>query len=357
MGKSIGTVLGGAAGFALGGPQGAALGASLGGSLDAGSAASSAAKKAAKAQQDAARLSAQASAFRPVGLTTRFGTSEFDVTTDPTTGLPTLTGAGYTASPEIQALQDRLSALYGSSLGQAEQAQAMGMPLGQAGQGLFGLGQQYLATSPEQARQQYIDEQMALLDPIRQREEQRLASSVFGRGRAGLQVGDMGQPELFALASARRGQDAQLAAQAEQAAQQRIGFGAGLFGTGAGMLGQQYALPTAALGPLAGILGSIGSIEELGQQPFRLGLSVGGAAQPGATAGAGMLSQGLSQAASTLQAGQQAASNQLTGFMNNMLNSAIGAASGGFGGGGGAGGIGQYASRMGTNFVAPGVYG
>jgi hypothetical protein len=164
---------------------------------------------------------------------------------------------------------------------------------------------------------------MALLDPIRQREEQRLASSVFGRGRAGLNVGDMGQPELFALASARRAQDAQLAAQADQFARDRIGFGAGLFGTGAGMLGQQYALPTAALGPLAGLLGTIGSIEELGQSPFRLGLQVGGAAQPGATAGAGLLSQGLTTAATTLQAGQQLASNQLTGFMNKLFDKGV----------------------------------
>jgi hypothetical protein len=187
-------------------------------------------------------------------------------------------------------------------------------------------------------------EQYALLDPVRQREEQRLGAGVFGRGRAGLNVGDIGQPELFSLASARRAQDLQLAQQAEQAAQQQLQFGAGLFGTGAQQLAQQYGIPTQALGPLQSYLGTSQTIEELGQQPFQLGLAVGGAAQPGATAGAQLLSSGLSQAATTQQAAAQAASGQLTGFMNNMLNAAIGSYGGGggsmgslFGGGGGGG--------------------
>lgn len=302
MGRSIGTVLGGAAGFMLGGPTGAAIGAGLGGSLDAGRSAERAASTAAAAQTRAAQLSAQASAFRPVGMTTRFGTSQFDVTTDPVTGLPTLTGARYTAAPEIRALQDRLSALYGTSLGQAEAAQAAGAPLGAAGQGLFGLGAQYLATSPEAARQQYINEQMALLDPVRAREEQRLASSVFGRGRAGLNVGDIGQPELFSLASARRTQDLQLAAQAEQAAQQRAQFGAGLFGTGGQLIGNQYALQTQALAPFQTQFGIQSALEQAALQPLELGANLGGRAIN--TAGAQALLQGgLGAAQTRLQGG------------------------------------------------------
>lgn len=277
-------------------------GAALAGSLISGQAAKSAASTAANAQTKAAQLSAQASAFRPVGMTTRFGTSAFDITTDPKTGLPTLAGARYTASPEIAALQDRLAALYGTSLGQAEQAQALGAPLGAAGQGLFGLGAQYLATSPEAARQQYINEQMALLDPIRAREEQRLASSVFGRGRAGLNVGDIGQPELFSLASARRTQDLQLAAQAEQAAQQRAQFGAGLFGTGGQLIGNQYALQTQALAPFQTQFGIQSALEQAALQPLELGANLGGRAIN--TAGAQALLQGgLSAAQTRLQGG------------------------------------------------------
>ena len=298
-------------------------------------------EKAAEAQRAAAQQGATASSFRPVGMTTRFGTSNFGITD--VGGIPRVTSAEYQVSPELRALQDQLFGLTGGAMTTAQGAQQAAAPLGAAAQGLFGLGGQYLATSPEQARQQYMQEQYAMLDPIRAREEQRLGSSVFGRGRAGLNVGDMGQPELFALASARRGQDLQLAAQAEQAAQDRTRFGAGLFGTGAQLLGSQYGIPTQSLGALQSYLGSIGAIEELGQEPFRLGLGVGGASQPGATAGANLLSSGLSNAALTQQRAGDAASAQLTGMMQKLA----GAAMGGFGGAGGFGGMQSAFSQTG----------
>jgi hypothetical protein len=298
-------------------------------------------EQAAAAQRAAAQQGATASSFRPVGMTTRFGTSNFGITD--VGGIPRVTSAEYQVSPELRALQDQLFGLTGGAMTTAQGAQQAAAPLGAAAQGLFGLGGQYLATSPEQARQQYMQEQYAMLDPIRAREEQRLGSSVFGRGRAGLNVGDMGQPELFALASARRGQDLQLAAQAEQAAQDRTRFGAGLFGTGAQLLGSQYGIPTQSLGALQSYLGSIGAIEELGQEPFRLGLGVGGASQPGATAGANLLSSGLSNAALTQQRAGDAASAQLTGMMQKLA----GAAMGGFGGAGGFGGMQSAFSQTG----------
>jgi hypothetical protein len=162
----------------------------------------------------------------------------------------------------------------------------------------------------------------------------------------------MGQPELFALGRAREQQRAADALAAEQAAQQQIQFGSGLFGLGAQQLGQQYAIPTQALGPLQSYLGTVGTIEEMGQQPFKLGLAVGGAAQPGATAGAQLLQSGLSSAAATQQRAGDAASGQLTGFMNQMLGAAMGAAGGGFGGGSSLGnlfGNPMTAMQYGTN--------
>jgi hypothetical protein len=81
----------------------------------------------------------------------------------------------------------------------------------------------------------------------------------------------MGQPELFALAQARREQDLSLAANAEQLSQQQLGYGASLFGTGASLLGTKYGIPTQALGPLQSYLGTAGTIEEMGAQPFTLG--------------------------------------------------------------------------------------
>lgn len=190
--------------------------------------------------------------FKPVAMVaTPFGS---------TTG----TG-GYTVSPEIQALQQQLSGLYSQSLGQAEQAQGMMPQFQQAAQGLLGLGQQYISQSPEQARQQYMSEQMAALRPYDIEEEQRLASSVFGRGRGGLSVGAGGQPELQALSEARNRRNLQLAAAADQAAQQRIGFGAGLFGQGAQTLGQGYGIQEQALAPTAAYLG----LQEATMQPAR----------------------------------------------------------------------------------------
>jgi len=295
-------------------------GITAGASLIGGSMASRGAQKAAQtsadAQRDAAAMAAEAQKFRPVGVTTRFGASQF--TLDPEGYLES---AGYTASPEIQALQDRLSALYGTSLGQAEQAQALGQPIGAAGQGLFNLGQQYMAQSPEQARQQFMAEQYALLDPVRQREEQRLGAGVFGRGRAGLNVGDIGQPELFALASARRQQDLELARQAEQAAQQRTAFGAGLFETGAGLLGQQYGLQTQALSPFQTQFGLSQVLEQAAQQPLDIGAQLGGrSATAGANVGQTLLAGGLGATRTQMQGdimGQALRSNALSDILGN----------------------------------------
>lgn len=285
-----------------------------------------AAEQAAAAQREAALKGGIASAFRPVGITTRFGTSDFTVETDPATGLPRVTQAGYTVSPELQAIQNQLMGLTGGAMTTAQQAQAAAAPLGAGAQGLFNLGQQYLGESPEAIRQRYIQQQQALLEPARQQEEQRLGASVFGRGRAGLNVAGQGQPELYALAQARREQDLALAAQAEQAAQQQLGFGANLYGTGASMLGQQYAIPTQALGPLQSYLGTAQTIEELGQQPFQLGMQVGGQVAQGGQAGGQLLSSGLTQAANTQFQGVQSANAMNTQFLSGLIQGGMKAA-------------------------------
>lgn len=282
-------------------------------------------ERAAQQQAEAAKQAGYAASFRPVGVSTRFGSSQFTEEIDPVSGLPRVTSAGYTVDPELRSIQDRLLGLTGGALGTAEQAQMAAMPLGGAAQGLFSLGEQYLAESPEALRQRYMTQQMGLLEPGRQREEERLASSVFGRGRAGLNIGDMGQPELFALASARRQQDLGLAAQAEQQAQQQLGYGASLFGTGASLLGQQYGIPTQALGPLQSYLGTAGTIEEMGQQPFQLGMQVGGAgAQAGSSAGS-LLGSGLSQAAATRFQGVQQANAANAAFISGAIQAGAGA--------------------------------
>lgn len=254
------------------------------------------ARDAANAAAQQQRQAALASVFRPVGMSSRFGTSKFGYET--IGGIPRVSSAQYTIAPELKAIQDQLFGLTDFASQQAVDAQQAAQQVGAGGAQLFGLGQQYLAQSPEMARQQFFNEQMSLLAPARQAEEQRLASSVFGRGRAGLNIAGS-QPELSTLAGARRMQELQLGAQAEQAAQQRQMFGSSLMSQGLGLFGQQYALPGQALAPLQAYLGTIGTIEEMGQQPLQLGLQIGGAAQTGASAAANL----LSQAAQTQYAG------------------------------------------------------
>ena len=268
----------------------------IGGAL-AGRSAERAAARSADAQLAAAQIAAEEQRFRPVGVTTRFGRSMFQFGPE-----GRLIGAGYEASPEIRALQDRLSAMYGTSLGQAEEAQAAAMPLQAAGRRLFGLGEQYLAESPEAARQRVFSELQDIRRPEQMREEARLASSVFGRGRAGLNIGAAGQPELFALAQAREEQRARDIMAAEQAAQQRTQFGAGLFGTGANLYGTSYQMPVQALAPFQTQFGVAQQLEQVAQQPLDIGAQLGGrTATAGQAAGQSLLSGGLGAAQTQLQ--------------------------------------------------------
>ena len=80
-----------------------------------------AAQTAANAQLQAARMAAEEARFRPVGVTTRFGQSQFTYGPD-----GRVSGAGYTLSPELKALQDRVMGLTGQGLTEAEAAQEIG---------------------------------------------------------------------------------------------------------------------------------------------------------------------------------------------------------------------------------------
>lgn len=262
-----------------------AIGAILGlaGGLLGGSSAKKAAEAQAAAQREAAQLAAEEARFRPVGITTRFGQSQFQTGPD-----GRVTGAGYTLDPQLAAMQDRFLGLAGGGLSQAEQAQQQFAPLGQAAQGLFGLGQQYLAQSPEQAAQQYMAGQQNLLAPSRERQFAQLQNQLFQTGRGGLSVGATGErpsgaaglgaanPEIEAYYNALAQQDAALAAQAMQAGQQQTAFGAGLFGTGGNLLTQGYGGQAAALGPYQAYLQGASGLETLGQAPLDIGAQLGG---------------------------------------------------------------------------------
>lgn len=280
-----------------------AAAATIGGSLLSGNAAQNAAETSANAQLEAGRQAAEAAKFRPVGITTRFGSSNFQF--DPQ---GYLTGAGYNVSPELQAYQNRLMGLAGQGLTQAEQAPGLYAPLTGAASGLFNLGQQYLKQTPQEVAQDYIAKQQALLAPGRERENAALAAQLQSSGRTGLSIAQGGgllaaNPEQAALANARAMQDLQLAAQANQAGQQQVQFGQGLFGAGSGLLGNYYAGQNAALSPFQSTLGLTGTIENLGQSPLDIGAQLGGrSATAGAQVGQSLLSSGIN-AARTAQSG------------------------------------------------------
>ena len=302
MGSVVGSVIGG--------------GLSLLGARKTASATTSAANTAADAQIRAAELAAEAQRFRPVGVTTRFGTSQF--TMDPEGYLKS---AGYTVSPEIQAIQDRLSALYGGALSQAEQQQLFQPQVTGAAQGLFNLGQGYLAESPQAARERIFNQLQDIRRPAQEREEARLGAGVFGRGRAGLNISSTGQPELFALAQAREEQRMRDALAAEQQAQQQVEFGRGLLGSGLGLQEAGYGLQTAALGPFQTQFGLVSELERQAQQPLDIGAQLGGrAATAGANVGQTLLTGGQNAANLRLQgtlAGQQLRANTMADLFSN----------------------------------------
>ena len=315
----------------------AVAGSLIGGYMQ-GQSAEAAARSQAAGQVEAARIAAAESRFRPVGITTRFGSSNFQygipgvsapvakdfATPEEFTAAQTeyqrrlgeegrVTGAGYTLDPALRAYQERFLGLAGRGLTTAEQAQQQFAPLQQGAQGLFSLGQKYLAQSPEQAAQQYMAGQQNLLAPSREREMAQLQNRLFQTGRGGLAVGGTGarpsgaaglgaaNPELEAYYNAIAQQDAQLAAGAQQAGMDQARFGAGLLGTAGNLLTQGYGGQASALDPYRAYLSGATGLETLGQDPLNLGSSLGGRiANP--EGGRSLLTGGMGAAATNFAA-------------------------------------------------------
>lgn len=265
-------------------------GASLLGGLFGASSAKSAAKTSANAQLEAARIAADAARFRPVGMTTRFGSSQFGF--DPQGNL---SSAGYTVSPELAAMRDQL----------LSQAGAGGMQTAQqateAGQGLFGLGQQYLAQSPQEAAQSWMQSQQALLAPENEQALAGVRNQLFQTGRSGLatgatQAGGMAatNPEMAAYYNSLAKQNLGLAAQAQEQGRAQTTFGQGLLGAGIDLQSQGY-------NPFKTQFGLAQSLEQAGQAPLELSASLAGrSAQAGGNVGQTLFTGG-SNAAKTLQ--------------------------------------------------------
>jgi hypothetical protein len=248
-------------------------GASLLGGLFGGNSAKKAAQAQADATLEAARIAADAQRFRPVGVTTRFGSSNFQ-----TDAQGNVIGANYNLDPDTAALRDYLiTQAQGAGIRTAEGA-------GGAQERLFQLGEGYLAQSPQEAAQQWMQAQQALLAPSREKAAASLTQNLFNTGRGGLAVaqgGGMGaaNTDLQALLNAQALQDAELATKAMEQGRAQTTFGAGLFGTGLDLASSGY-------NPLKTQFGLGQSLESAGQGALDLGLNIGGrTAQAGANVG------------------------------------------------------------------------
>jgi hypothetical protein len=283
----------------------AAAAATIGGSYLSSQANKSAAQTSADAQRYAADQAAQAARFTPVGIKTNLGSSNFTMNPD-----GTIASAGYSLDPRLQGIQNNIFGQAGAynpeAVGQAAQ------PLFGGASSAFNLGQKYLATSPEQAAQDYMAQQRDLLAPGYEQQLAGIRNSQFQTGRTGLATGGTSagglmqtNPELAAFYNSKAQQERVLASQADAYGQQRSQFGLNLFGTGGGLLSQVPSITSQGYGPLQTQLGLVGSIEGMGQQPFDLSTALGAKqATAGANVGKSLL-EGGTNAAKTAQAGNQ----------------------------------------------------
>jgi len=192
-------------------------------------------------------------------------------------------------------MRDRLlSQAGGQGFQTAEQAQ-------QAQQSLFGLGQQYLAQSPEAAAQQWMQSQQALLQPGREQAQAGLTQNLFNTGRGGVAVSQGGMmgaanPEQQALLNAQMMQDMKLAAQAQEQGRAQTQFGAGLFGTG-------LDIGTAGYNPLKTQFDIAKAMEASGAGTLETGAALGGrSASAGAAMSQPLYSGGIAAAGSQAKA-------------------------------------------------------
>lgn len=240
---------------------------SIGGGLISGSKASNAQNAAAGTARTDAATAARMAQFRPVGVSTRFGTSNFGY------GPEGLTSAGYTLSPELKALQDYVMSQAGA--GQEDTSR------------LLSLGRSYLAESPEEAAQNYYAQQRQLIAPGEETALSGIKSGLLRTGRGGLAVGQGGSlaaanPELQAYYNAIAQRDLELASASEQEGRNRVAYGQGL-------LSSAYA-------PISTPVGLAGTFENLGQGALDISSNLGGqSAQAGGRA-ADLYAQGMATA-------------------------------------------------------------
>ena len=262
---------------ATGAVTGAGTGGNLLGSLLTGGAgimANNSAVDAARIQADAitaaAKTAADAAKFKPVGVTTAFGKSNFGYDAN-----GNLISAGYELTPELAAQRDAILKAAGSTgMDWMKNTQA-------AGQSLFNLGQGYVAKTPEQAAAEWMAAQQKVLQPAQDTAYARMQQQLANTGRGGLSIAQgtgMGaaNPEAQAYYNALAQQNNQLAASAQAEGRAATTFGQGLMTGGLDLVSQGY-------NPYKTQFGTAQSVEQAGQNALDISSTLAGRS---ATAGA-----------------------------------------------------------------------
>jgi hypothetical protein len=299
-----------------------------------------AANQAADAARQSAQQAAQMAQFRPVGVTTRFGKSGFNY--DPTTGQ--LIGAGYQVAPDVAGLREGLLGMASTGLGQAQQIQGIQPNINEQARGLFNLGAQYVAQTPQAAAQQYMTQQQQLLAPGREQQLAQLTNQQQQQGRLGLATGATmagyttgagaqglmaTNPQLAALYNARSAQDAQLAAQAQQMGQQQVTFGQNLMTGGLNLSGQGFNLQTQALAPYTNYMQGATGIENQGMNALTAGQSLGSLSATSAAEAARQYAAGQATANTAQRAALQGTVAGLTDPIAQLISGLSNTGSGG----------------------------
>lgn len=293
------------------------------GANKAASAQKSAANTQAQAQLEAARLQAEASKFRPVGVTTAFGGTRYEVGPE-----GYLTEAGYDLSPELKAQQEQL---LGLAPGALTQALATDDYYGQLARQYAGMGEQALAginLDPTQAAQERVALMQELAAPGRAESQERLFSNLAAKGLTGLAVesgtGARVNPYMAALAQEQEQQNKAMALEALTQSQsdidKQLARSTGLFGTGqsyeqyqAGRLAQQMA-------PYQALLGQAQTLESLGGGALDLGSALAARERTAAQTAGSALGRGMTGAAATQARGATAAAQQQAAMFGGLAS-------------------------------------
>jgi hypothetical protein len=266
----------------------------------------------------AAKTAADAAKFKPVGVTTAFGKSNFGYDAN-----GNLISAGYELPPELAAQRDAILKAAGTTgMDWMKNTQT-------AGQGLFNLGQGYVAKTPEQAAAEWMAAQQKVLQPAQDTAYARMQQQLANTGRGGLSIAQgtgMGaaNPEAQAYYNALAQQNNQLAASAQAEGRAATTFGQGLMSGGLDLVSQGY-------NPYKTQFGTAQSVEQAGQNALDIGSALGGrAATAGANAANTIYQGGVGAAGVSAKANAQnpyasllagaAGNTTITDFLNSWIN-------------------------------------